>query len=753
MRNEELSDLIKNADFELARKKLKEEGARLSTPSAANPIFDLLASFVALQSRAKYSYQRSQYKHEGLSDDQKVARENEMLWLFRGMLEAKMDPHMELSYLDSWSREMVSRSVIGVGPIGKEGASTDYRSLTLYARLAGIGWISAMQVLLEKGVAFNAKQIDVAILNVCRLKNQEALSFLLSHHPKQEGRHWLQANDIMESVMKWRGVKPECVADLFNRYGEDFDFDWSRKERIAVSDEKTLIEWLSLSSGEWTRVHRLMLENAHKNSESSTHWMPNLLVPLFNQYVQTGHFENLLQEATQDPLFNYHVDRQRMVGDGPLTSHLVMGAAFNFPSPPDPHRFYYDEEEREKDPLPHERKFAQIRRAVRLYRKLRSLGAPLSVPDFPKWNREESEAMRWSKNGWVPSKATVHRHPELLGLTQNGNSPLHAAKDVETAIAWEGLGVESRSNIEGVDPWVLGMQRASAPVPWAKEIAQRLKDKRLTPHEKGENGESVAAVATKSPPLARAWIKRSKAPPALDMLSGAIKHQQWGLVNEWILEGHFDERPECREVLLKAVLSPPGRTATQTQKNGWDRFLELISCRPNSPWEEQKIAWRNIASKGGISAYAGHMNSQQEKMWSVFAQWGDSARTHWQDSDMRLLAHVVFKNTNNWQSVSPIDLTTDEAVDIAWMILLEKEYPWQDRYDKVYALSQIFEGYLPLSRAGADKFRELQAVNDACENGWREPSDAALKFIQAEELASSTLSPVSSSRSGPGRRL
>lgn len=753
MRTEELSNLIKDAQFGQAREKLKAEGARLSSASAASPVFDLLYSYIALKSRAKYNYDRTKYGHDDLSDDQKILREEEMLGLLGDMLDAKMDPHMELSYLSSWSNELEDRSVVGISRAKKDHSAADYRHVTLYARLAGVGWTSAMQMLLEKGVSFNQKQISAAILNTCRLKNQAGLSFLLSRHPKQEGEHWTQANEIMESVMNWGGVDPICVSQLFDRYAENCDFDWTQKDKIILSNEKTLIEWLSLSSGEWTRVHELILKSAPKVSDESTHWRPNLMVPLFNQYVQTGEFKDLLQDALQDPLFNYHVDRQRMTGDGPLTSHLVMGAAFDFPSPADTHRFYYDEGQREGGPLPKERKFAQIRRAVGLYRQLRYLGAPLSVEAFPKWNGQETEGMRWSKNGWLPSKATLHRHPEFLDFAQNGSSPLHSAKDVETALSWEGLGVLSCSNNESVDPWVLGMQRSNAPAPWAKEIAQRLKDKRLTVDAKGEGGETLASISTKSPPLARAYLKRSKAPPKLDMLTGAIKNQQWGLVNEWIAAAHFDDVPECREKLLKAVLTPPGHTATQTQKNGWNEFLELISRRPNSPWEEQKTAWRNIASKGGISAYAGHMNGQQEKMWSVFAQWGENARSHWQDSDMKLLSHVIFKNSNNWQSVSPIDLTPDEAVDIAWMILLEKNYSRQERYEAVYALSQSFEGCLVLGRAGTGKFRELEAVNEACENGWREPSDAAMNFIQAEELASATITPNATSRSGPGRRL
>ena len=747
MRNEELIELISTSRLTEAVQRLRTEKTRLTNVSASHPIFDVLNSYVALKATG-YSYYAYRFGHDSLTPEQKEAREGELLLVIDAMLDANMDPHMELSKSDSWSNDQEARSKIGLASNREKYPTYEFSKNSLYSRFAGLGWTAAMDLLLKRGVVQNDKRLTNAVLNTCRSQRQESLHFLLERHPSLPAPHSYECAKIMSSVMNWSGVDPVCVDKLYSNYGSEGSFDWvkSREER---ADDRTSIEWLTLAPGKWGQLHRaLKQEDAERSSQKA--WMPALFPALFKQYVRTGDFKDLLQEALADTSFELNKARSPFIDGVPLASWVLQGGTFHFPGS---NRSSWETSEPEKVPASVDRK-AQLRRCVRLYRALTAQQAPTRTSQYPSLMEANSEAMDWSSKGWTPTRAFIHRHPQFLAVNMEGSSPVHSANTVETALAWETLGASSQPNKEGVDPWVLGMQTSDAPAPWAREIAQRLKTGRLDLYALGKDAEPLSSIVTRSPPLARAWIKKSRKPLSPAMLAGAIKNDQWPLVCEWLKAGMIDSDPSCRILVCNALTKPPGYRATDTMKKGWSEMADALLQRPNLPWEEQMSTWRACVGAGWPNN-RGTVEDMPLKGMKALSQWGPNPRENWGKEDFRFISALINNTSSHWMEVSPIQLTPEEAVDLTWEVLLDVSQSQASRYGTARTLLKSMDSGLPLRNAGPQAFERLRQVNEEAPYGstFGESKDFE-KFLEAEELSAFTPT-VSPSRSnlGPGRRL
>lgn len=742
MRNEELIELISSNRFTEAVARLHSEKSRLTNVSVAHPVFDLLKSYTALKAIG-YSYYSNRYGHNDLTPEQKEVRERQMLVMLDSMLDAGTDPYMELSKLSSWTNDQEERSQIGIASSGGKNPSYDTQNHTLYSRLAGLGWTAAMDLLLKRGVHQSDKQLSNAIWNVCRLQKQESLHFLLDRHPVLPVPHSYDCAKIMSSVMAWHGVDPVCVDTLYACYKDEDDFDWARSNN-EKTDDRTSVEWLNLKPGKWAELHHAMLMRVGAVSKKSPPF-----AALFRQYVRTGDFKGLLEEALADASFEENKTSSPYLAGIPLASWVLQGQTFEFPR-----KNYSDwEKPKEEDMSPTRGRSAQIRRAVILHRALQKIAAPTRTPEFPSFIAGATDAMDWAAKGWVPTRAFIHRHPEFLAANLDADTAVHAAKSVDVALAWEKLGASSKANIKNVDPWVLGMQTSDAPAPWAREIAQRLKDGRLSLDASGKNDEPLASIVTRSPPLARAWIKRSRKPLSPAMLAGAIKNDQWPLVCEWLKSGMIDSDPACRIQICHALTTPPAsHTSTATNLQGWLSLTDALLERPNLPWEEQVTTWRKVISSGW-PRNPGAIDERQLKGMRVLSRWGPRAREHWDEQDFVALSTLVHNIPSKCMDVCPIQITQEEAVDLAWGVLLNKAASRASRYSAVASFINNVPDGVPLSNAGPKAFEQLREVNEEAPYGalFDEPKDFE-SFLEAEELSAVTRKAAPSRSSGMGSR-
>jgi hypothetical protein len=746
MRNEELIELISTSRLKEAVERLRSEKTRLTNVSVAHPVFDVLKSYMALK-QTGYSYYSSRYGHNDLTPEQKDIRERQLLIVLGAMFDAGTDPHMELAKLSSWTNDQEERSRIGIASTGGQHASHEPEKNTLYSRFAGLGWTGAMDLLLKRGIQQNDKQLSNAVLNTCRMQKQESLYFLLDRHPTLPSPHSYECAKIMSSVMAWKGVDPVCVDRLYHTYTTEDGFDWA-KSHNSKTDARTSIEWLSLAPGKWGALHQDIKNEYRAQQKSST--PPALFPALLKEYVQTGDFKDLLKEALSDVSFEESKAKAPFLAGVPLASWLSQGGAFDF-SRGIPNSWGLEPKE---DPNPIMGKFAQIRRAVSAYRAMGNLAAPSRTPDFASFIEEKTDGMDWASKGWVPTRAFIHRHPEFIASCLNGSSPVHVAKNVETALGWEALGAHASINNEGVDPWVAGMQTAEAPAPWAREIAQRLKDGRLSLDAMGQNGEPLSSIVTRSPPLARAWIKKSRRPLSPAMLAGAIKNNQWPLVCEWLKAGMVDHDSACRVQICYALAKPPaphGSTATVLQ--GWMDMASAMSERKDLPWKEQVETWRQLVGAGWPN-HRGKVDERPLLGMKVLSQWGDDARAHWEEKDFSRLHALIHNAPSDWLDVLPIQLSMEETVDVSWGILLDKTTSRASRYSMVASLVNSSADGVPLRNAGPGAFERLREINEEA------PYSAAFNdprgfesFLEAEELASATRAVSPPSRPGLGRRL
>lgn len=737
MRNEELIALILSGDYKTAADRLKTEKSRLSTPSASHPVFDLLRAYTKLRSVSGYY----SFIYKDFPEEEKDQKEEEMVDLLGAMLDAKMDPQMEINKLSSWSNDQEERGRIGIAPNGNSYSQQDYSDHTLYSRLASLGWTSAMTLLLKRGVIQNDKQITSAFWNASKSRSEKGLRFLLDHHVPVPANPQRKEDDIMEALMQWDGVDHRSVSEMYDRYDNGRVLYWASLPESANVVDRTSVEWLSFLPGKWEDVHQQIV----KRFDGKVHRNASLFPALLNEYVRTGDFGGLVDEALSGPSFKGAQERYAGGSRSPLSSLITQGHSLDLA---EKRNNDWDKQKDERNAS--FGRFAQIRRAVKVYRKLRDKGAPFMTAEHPTFSTDKTVATEWAKVGWVPTAATIKRHPYLLLPAMDGTTPIHSASTVETALGWEKLGVASTPTHEGADPWVLGMQSAALPVPWAREIAARLKDGRVDIAAKGKAGKSLAYLSAKSPPLARFVLKKSKAPLSPDMLSGAIEEEQWSLISEWVKSGELDHRPEMRALVCEIFKKLPTYSATDAARQKWRELISLIPERPNAPWPEQKEAWRNRAGPNSwvtSSSSADHHNFATK----VLSKWGQEARRHWEERDWEVLLGKI-KSGNHWPEYCPIEPSVGEATDLAWTLLLEPEVGTSSRYQ---SLSHLIDGIgepLSLRNAGPAAFEALDRVNEAApyEFGAGQAKASVQAILDAERLAATTsVAAAKVGRSGP----
>lgn len=738
MLTQDLVNLLKSRRFTEAATGILEDPPRLKQVSISHPVFYLLAEYKATHFN---SFSGGYY---GIDDDEREAIRKQQEVVLSAMIDKGMDMEMLPSLPRNMSNEEEARSQLGLAHTGDNYKSFDNDHATLYVRMAGLGWLRGMEILREKGYRPSPREVDEAIINAVRNEEEPALAQLLDVHDlNSSDKQWYFSSKLLARLFMWSDVRPELVSRLMEVYSGPDTNEWvSNTVKSPKSSDLTSVEWLSLDRGKWKAFHSMLLEKEQDDSKARS--FPGLWLPLFRQFVQTGKFASLLSEALSDGCFDSWKNRPQCPGGTNLASWLTQGHAFDFPAPREAD---YKGDWPPKTPAS-QTAFAQIRRAVALVRKLQGLGCEVRNGS----QYQETEAMTWSSRGFVPNKALVHRHKWLLAPSCNGESAVHSANSVEVALAWEGLGATSSPNMRGEDPWVIGMQASDNPAPWAREIATRLKKKRIAIDASGRDGVALDAISTASPPLARLVLKKSGGAPSLNMLEAALSHNQYGLIREWVDAGHLDAKPELRPCLLAMTTNPPIGLSTAASA-AWRAVLKSLRARPDRPWPEQIEAWRSLSESSWNRRYNSNASLFSEGV-EVLCDWGPNARQFLGEREWDSLLGMV-RSCSFWSEALPVELTPEEGVSLFWSVMLEDgddatKYSRWSTAQKVWA---HFNGSLPIASAGPSCFQKMRELDEAqVSGGFYSVMDGFPQFLEAEELGSMTAGLRGQSR-GPGRRL
>ena len=731
----ELSSLITSEQFEEAARRVRDEKVRLKSESLSHPVIDLLRGFDRAHLVRNSSYMtRSQEEAQTVRDRMPA------------LLEAMLDAGLPMGFLPARrSSKLTSddevRMHTGLGHNGRSSSSYDVESGTLYVRMAGVGWVEGMQILLRRGYQPKADEVDDALVNAIRCQELSSLEHILATHPIQGHGYWEYRNGLLGRLFRWEGVPASAVSVIWKAYSQERTHEWIKdSHNEAGTNSDTVLEWLSNEPGAWKRLHEQLLKEARDNDKIAL--SPGLWTTLFREYVRHGKYEALLGEALEDGLFDAWKDRPAYKEGVNLASWIVQGGPVR---PPAPSTKDYKGDWTPEPPASH-RAFAQLRRARRLLDRLAGHGMALRHGAAAK---ESSEAMDWAAAGRVPSRAFVHRHHEFLLPSASLSSPLHCAKTPEVALAWEALGASSSPNREGADPWVASMQASEAPAPWGREIASRLKDGRLALAAQGSDGKTLAEVSTRNPPLARFWLKKSKKAVPEKMFAAALKEEQWVLVREWVQEGALDNAPDLRVLFFNSVRSVSSKMSDASRKN-WTEMVACALARPGRPWEEQAEAWRAVVPERSI-----YKSSASEETMRLLADWGpdEAARTLWKSSDWQLACERLRNDTpQDWLQCLPVEPTVEEGKKIFWHIMLNKDVQTNERRHLCEKVWRVFDCDLPVGRDGADLFKRMKKLDEAqYDGGFASVSAEFMSFLEAEEMASNTVQ-VAGPRATPSSR-
>lgn len=736
MLTQDLINLFTSRRFVEAARAIKEDPPRLKSVSLSHPVFHLLKEY---QSSHSSSYVMA---YNQLDESQRQLLWKQMESVLSAMIDAGMNMQMLASLPRSMSNAEEDRSKLGLGrKSGRDGGFETDRA-TLYVRLAGLGWGRAMEILREKGYVPTAGEVDDAIKNAIRCECGSTLAQLVDVHEIQpSSQKWYFSADLIERLVKWDGVPAPIVSRLMDAYAIPGTYDWVRAAHKSELSDKTAVEWLSLAPGKWKTFHQTLIEQEDAARGGK---FPGLWTPLFREFIRTGQFSPLVSEALSDGSIEAWKDQLNCHGKTTLASWLVQGHALQAP----PERVAdYKGDLPPPTPPQHELR-AQLRRTLWLIRQFEKLGSTPRLGD----HHQTTEAMAWSSRGFVPGAGLVRRHPQLLELSSIGESAVHTANTVEVALAWESLGASSMVNKEGADPWVAGMQKADTPAPWAREIAARIKKKKIHADAKGRDEVSLAAISTASPPLARLVLKKTGQPPSVEMLKAAIENNQFVLIREWVDAGHLDDNAPLRPPLLAMATRPPSGLS-DAATDAWKAVLASIRQRPGKPWPEQVAAWKEISNPNWNYRSISGMLLFEEGL-AMLSDWGPNARDFWGQDEKDLLPTLV-KQLDCWPQALPIELTQEESVQLFWSAMLQ-ETSGSTQFERTIFAQKVwhhFNNTLPISTAGPSSFQKMHELNESqSSGGFFTLAPGFKEFLEAEELAASSLHFNTRNRT-PGRRL